>query len=90
MRGRKLASNLHITLTEENKVLYTNGKEMGEFVMDVDGYWKFFPDQGGGYWVGWVLREIADIEDELNSEWDKQIREYFDKTDTKTGKKTCD
>lgn len=52
-----------------------NGHKMGNFLMKEDGYYDFWPDLGGGYWPGYMLRALADALDELNYEWDKQIRE---------------
>jgi len=56
------------------KVHYINGVYLGDFIRDVDGYYKFFSEMGGGYWAGYVLRAIADIEDEINKEWDDIIQ----------------
>jgi hypothetical protein len=54
--------------------VYYNNHHLGDFVMDVDGYYKFFPElTRGGYWEGWVLRDIADKETELNKDWDQQV-----------------
>jgi hypothetical protein len=51
-----------------------NGVHLGEFIIDVDGYYKFWPRLSGGYWEGYVLRAIADKEEELNKEWDDHIK----------------
>lgn len=50
-----------------------NGQYLGDFLCDVDGYYKFFPSRTGGYWEGWVMRAIADEEEELNREWQEII-----------------
>lgn len=58
------------------KVLYENGVHLGDVVMDVDGYRYFWPDMSrGGHWGAHVLREIADLLDELNEAWDAEVRE---------------
>ena len=50
-------------------------QRVGDLVCDVDGYYKFFPIEGGGYWDPWILRRIADIVDDKNRAWDEQIRQ---------------
>jgi len=52
--------------------------ERGDFVKDVDGYVKYWPEESGGYLESFDLRCIADELDRLNEPWQKQINEYFD------------
>lgn len=59
------------------EVFFENGVKIGEFIQDVDGFFKFFPELRGGYWRSYVLREVADAEDAHNEEWNKQIEDYF-------------
>jgi hypothetical protein len=48
--------------------------------MDVDGYYYFDPiTQSNGFWNSYSLRMISDLLDEINSEHDNKIREYFKK-----------
>lgn len=55
--------------------IHVNTIKAGEFLMDIDGYWKFFPEwTRRGYVPGYVLRELADKEEELNKEWDFTVR----------------
>lgn len=37
-----------------------------------DGLWYYKP-AAGGVLAGWVLREIADLLDEANKEWNKEL-----------------
>jgi hypothetical protein len=50
-----------------------NGKLIGELIMDVDGYFYFWPEDNNGAWASHHLRELANKLDELNKEWDKQV-----------------
>lgn len=58
-------------------VRYSNGKEIGAVVKDVDGYWKY-SFSGAGLWEDSTLQMIADMLIELNMEWDESTKEYFD------------
>ena len=50
-----------------------NGKLIGELIMDVDGYFYFWPADNNGAWAANHLRELANKLDELNKEWNKQV-----------------
>jgi len=50
-----------------------NGKLIGELLMDVDGYFYFWPEDNNGAWSSSHLRELTNKLDELNKEWDKQV-----------------
>ncbi len=50
-----------------------NGKLIGELIMDVDGYFYFWPTDNNGAWASNHLRELANKLDELNKEWNKQV-----------------
>jgi len=54
-------------------ILTNNGKLIGELLMDVDGYFYFWPEDNNGAWSSYHLREVANKLDELNKEWDKQV-----------------
>jgi hypothetical protein len=58
-------------------VFYENGVRLGILYREIDGYFVFGPEPGGGSWSGHVLRDIADKIEELNKPWDQQIQEYF-------------
>jgi hypothetical protein len=48
-----------------------------DIIQDVDGYYYFWPSEGGGYFSEFVLRTIADHLEELNKPWDNEINQYF-------------
>lgn len=43
-----------------------------------DGFYHYWPSTSGGFLSAWQLRTIADILDEKNVPWKKQIDEYFE------------
>ena len=55
-------------------VLTPNNLLVGELIMDVDGYFYFWPSNDG-CWVSHILRSIADKLDEINKDWDNKIKE---------------
>lgn len=56
----------------------SNGKYLGKFIMDVDGFYYYWPsDKLSGSWGSHSLRMIADKLDELNHEYSESIKEYF-------------
>ena len=46
------------------------GTVVGEFYIEVDGYWKFEPNPGPGYWDEYMLMTILCKLRKLNIEWD--------------------
>lgn len=52
-----------------------------DIIQDVDGYYYFWPAEGGGYFNEFTLRVIADHLEELNKPWDDEINKYFDEID---------
>lgn len=59
------------------KELYINDKLIGDFVMDVDGYYYFKPITNDGYWNSNALRIIADYLDKINESYDRHVIKYF-------------
>lgn len=59
------------------EVFYENGVHLGDFVINDDGYWVFFPELKGGYWDEYILQLLADKLKEINEPWDKEIQAYF-------------
>ena len=55
-------------------VVYFNTKKIGEFTVQDDGFFGFYPNELSGYWSSYALRLIADKLDELNKEWDEYIK----------------
>lgn len=60
------------------EVRWSNGKHIGDIVKDVDGYWKFGFIGSAGLWDDGPLEAIAAMLRDLNRDWDREIREYFD------------
>lgn len=57
------------------RIYYANGVLIGEAVLDVDGYYYFWPTSDRqGAWTAGVLHDVANFLDRINEAWDKQIR----------------
>lgn len=74
---------IELTRIEESedffKLYWSNGKYLGDIVMDVDGYYVWWPDKSlYGSWDAYGLRAIAERLDEMNKDWDEKIRLYFE------------
>jgi len=54
-------------------------REVGSLVMDVDGYFYFWPVDNNGAWSSYHLREVANKLDEINKEWHQQVEKEFSK-----------
>lgn len=72
-----------ITATQVSECLWTlvyeNGVLVGELIIMEDGYFQFWPNEElSGYQTSWQLRLIADIMDELNEPWDKELAAYIE------------
>ncbi len=72
-----------ITLEKENDqkyyVLWENGKQIGTFIVDVDGMFYFWDESNSyGSWSAYQLRAIADKLDEINKPFKEIVDEYFD------------
>jgi hypothetical protein len=64
--------------------VYINQVLVGEMVMNNDGYYVFFYNNDrGGYWESAPLRMVADKLDEMNTEWDMQVKSDLEKLDEK-------
>lgn len=55
-------------------VVYFNKKVIGNFVIQDDGYFGYYPNEISGYWSSYALRLIANKLDEINKEWDEYIK----------------
>jgi hypothetical protein len=60
-------------------VYFNKKKVIGSFVMQDDGYYGYYPNESSGYWSSYALRLVADELDELNKEWDEQIKKDIKK-----------
>ncbi len=46
---------------------------------DIDGFWKVAAESfGNGFIEPYIIREIADILDELNAPYEAKLKEYFE------------
>ena len=54
--------------------LRDSGKILGEIYKEVDGYYVYQPDKANGCWESYAMRTIADMLDEMNKEWDEQVK----------------
>lgn len=65
-----------LTVDKGWKSLQTaSGVEIGQLLMGDDGYWQWWPTlDRSGYIPTYMLRAIADCVDELNKEWDEQLK----------------
>ena len=60
-----------------SNLYYSNGVKLGEVVMDVDGFYYFWPELRGGHWDQSVLRQISDLLEEKNKPWQDKIDKDF-------------
>jgi hypothetical protein len=60
------------------KVVTDTGVEVGIFYLDASGFY-YWEHSGYGYFASNTLREIADLLDEINKPYNKQVEEYFEK-----------
>lgn len=68
-----------ITDNKYQVIFSENNKFLGMFERDIDGYFYFSEDsRSKGFWSSYVLREIADKLDEINRDWDEQIKKLED------------
>lgn len=69
--------NLSIQDTEQQdckKVYYNNGVYLGDFVLNDDGYWVYFPERHNGYWDEYLLFLLYTKLQEMNEPWDQQLQ----------------
>ena len=58
-----------ISPTLQQVFFSANGKLLGNFVMDVDGEFYFWPEEGeSGGWSSYILEEIASKLKKINNE----------------------
>lgn len=56
------------------EVAYKNGVMVGRLELGDDGYFAYWPIFRPGYWPSEFLRELSDTLDDLNKEWDAQVK----------------
>ena len=58
---------------------YYNDVYLGDALMDVDGYYYFWFEEGkSGAWSDYGLKAIADKLQELNKDWNDKINKDFE------------
>ena len=69
-------------ITKGQYEVFINTVNIGEFLMDVDGYWKYWPnDHRSGYWDEWMLTILAEELHKLNKNWDQEVKAAISKND---------
>lgn len=58
-------------------VYFNKRKIIGSFVIQDDGYYGYYPNEPSGYWSSYALRLVADELDQINKEWDEQIKKHL-------------
>lgn len=66
---------------EGHGIVFENGVCVGEALVDVDGYYKFWPVLKSGYWEEGTLRALADFLAKLNAPWHAQVTQELGGTD---------
>ena len=64
------------------KDIVKHAEKHGEFVTLEDGYIYYWPSMQGAL-TSDDLRELANEIDERNDAWDKQVKDYFNKIESK-------
>lgn len=59
---------------EDGKFKFRNGKVFCDIELNDDGYYVASMREGAGYVNSYVLREVADLLDTLNRNWDEKVR----------------
>lgn len=73
---RKVYDDKDFVLWNDGALFYYNGANCGTLYKEVDGYYHWSPPlQFSGCWNAANLRKIADILDDLNRDWDKEVEE---------------
>lgn len=60
------------------KIVYTNGVEIGEIYVEVDGFYVFVPNiTRGGFWTEHLLKTLANLLKELNQPIEADYKAFF-------------
>lgn len=56
-----------------------NGKEIGHFILDIDGsYYFVMLENCSAYWAAHTLKEVAKLLDDVNEPFNKQVIDFFE------------
>ena len=58
-----------------------NSTYIGDVLAKEDGFYDFWPTLSGGCWPAYLLRQIADELDALNEPLDREIEDFFSKSE---------
>jgi hypothetical protein len=73
--GSIILEMITVTLTTPTAgEIYFNQKYLGIVTVQEDGYFGYYSTEPSGYWSSYALRLIADKLDEMNKEWDEQVK----------------
>lgn len=73
-----------VKLNKSYRIFADNGKDIGSFQLDSDGFYYFWQDEDlVGCWSANNLREIAFELDKINKPYRNSIEEYFRKENEK-------
>lgn len=59
------------------KVLTDTNKQIGYFILDIDGSYYLRFEEVAGYWTSYSLIAIAKLLDEVNKPFDNEVADYF-------------
>lgn len=54
-------------------VLTDQKVHIGDLDQELDGYYYFTPINRGGFWAGWILKDIAFKLEALNEAWNQRV-----------------
>lgn len=54
--------------------VFINDFVIGTAYVEADGFYVFLPASGHGFWSSHIMKMIAERLDELNEDWDSQIK----------------
>ena len=74
-------TKLYVEDLKKGVKILTNGQsKIGEFITDVDGYWVYYPEpECGGYYNEWFLKKLLQVLENMNRDWDEQVKKDLDK-----------
>lgn len=60
---------------DDKGLVWYGRKNIGQLSQIEDGTWQYFPRLVGGYWPGYLMRQLADYVDALNEDWYRELEE---------------
>jgi hypothetical protein len=79
------------TVGHDYILIWNNSIEIGQAVLDADGFYYFLPKRNdGSLWQAYVLKAIAEKLEELNQEWSEEIDRLFSESPKDTDEQLND